>query len=126
MRGWEKIEGLIEKMRKELEIEKRKEEMRQAFIEQYGIEPENLTIDKAFAQFRDSELPEHIRHKIYDLLNDLGIYYDYFEISLIAMREDGVDQDWDIVAVYDIHMSCRKDNIYYQVSIKPIEEKEDC
>ena len=45
MRGWEKIEGLIEKMRKELEIEKRKEEMRQAFIEQYGIEPDNLTID---------------------------------------------------------------------------------
>ena len=126
MVGWEKVEGLVERLRKELEIEKRKEEMRQAFIEQYGIEPDNLTIDKAYSTYRDSELPEHIRGKVEELLNDLGIYYDYFEITLIAMKEDGVDQDWDIVAIYNIHMSCRKDNIYYQVSIKPIEEKEDC
>jgi len=126
MEGWKKVEGLVERLRKELEIEKRKEEMKRAFEQMYGIEPKNLTIDKAYSTYRDNELPEHIKGKIEELLNDLGIYYDYFEISLIAMREDGIDQYWDIVAVYDIHMSCRKDNIYYQVSIKPIEEKEDC
>jgi len=123
---WEKISDLLDLARKELEIQKRKEELKQKFKEVFGIEPQKVTVEKAFAEFRDDELPEGIRLKIYDLLNDLGYEYDYFKLyAQIYKTVWSEEHDWRVfTGNRAVTVEKRENKLCYQLEIYPIENND--
>ena len=125
--GWEKVSSLVELAEKELEIQKKKEELRQRFKEAFGIEPKKLSTEKALAEFRDDELPKDLRAKIRDLLSDLDHEYDHFTLDMQVYRTfDDEEYDWKVTASSLISIEKRENKLCYLVEIFPLDYDEDC
>jgi len=125
--SWERIESLIERLEKELEVERKKEEMITAFVKEFGIEPQKTTVEKAFSVFRDKELPERVRHIIYDLLNNLNIEYDYFELHIQVYRTIAdTEPEWKASKSTIITLEKIQNKLHYIIEIFPCFEDEDC
>ena len=118
---WERIEELLDLVVKQLEIDRRKEELKRAFVEEFGIEPQKVSVDMAYSEFSDRTLPDNIRTKIHDLLYDLGIAYDYFMLFVRVRHITSSEQhDWKVERQYgSITLTKRENSKEYELEILP-------
>lgn len=124
---WGKIENLVELAKQQLEIEKKKDELRSKFIEAFGIEPRKVTTEVALVEYNDSEIPKDIRTKIYSLLNDLGCDFDFFKIHMAVYRTIyDENHDWKARYSIDITVEKREDKLCYLFEICPCTHEYDC
>lgn len=125
--GWEKVSSLVEFAKRQLEVEKKKEELRQKFKEAFGIEPQKITTEKALSELRDDELPEDLRAKIHDLLNDLDYRYDYFKLSVEVYRLPyDEEHDWRVSTGSIVTLEKRENKLHYLLEIYPLDYDDDC
>jgi len=119
-----KIVELIELIREQFEVERKKKEIEKKFIETFGMIPETVNVNSAELNLKDNELPDEIYNKISSLLNDLGISYDYFDLLLTVYRtEYENDKDWesDIIGT-NVVLTKTENGIKYKLQITPIWE----
>jgi len=125
--GWEKVSSLVELAKRQLEVEKKKEELKQRFKEAFGIEPKKLSTEKALSEHRDDELPEDLKAKIYDLLNDLDYKYNYFALHMQVYRTfDDESYDWKVTASSIVTLEKRENKLCYLLEIYPLNYDDDC
>ena len=115
----EKVFELIRKMREKLEIDRKCEKMRKAFVEEFGIEPQSVTTEEAIATFVDHELPVNVRAEIENLLRDLGEEHDFFQLTLQCYRTPIEDHDWEVDGLC---MAKVANGIRYKIEIYPLLE----
>ena len=119
-----KVVELVDLIREQFEVERKKKEIEEKFIETFGIKPKVVNVSSAEATFRDSELPEEIHNKIRDLLDDLGMAYDCFDLHLTTYRtECEENHEWkaDIVG-HSVVLTKVEDGIKCKLQILAIWE----
>ncbi len=112
-----KVLELLDKIKELKGVEKKKREMREAFVREFGIEPERVTVDKATGVVRDGK-PVEIAE---DILLDLGCYPESVEIELTVRRcyseeEKKLETDWQLVN-YGIGISKYSNGFNYKLLI---------
>ena len=119
-----KVAELIEMISQKFEIERKKKEMEEEFIEVFGLEPKVVNVNSAETILRDNELPSELSNKIRRLLDDLGLTYDCFDLHLEVYRteyENNYDWKADIVGS-SITLVKVKNEIKYKLQILAIWE----
>ena len=113
--------GLLEMAREKLEIDRKREELRKAFINTFGIEPKIVNVERASSRYDSDEVPEIVKRAVYDLLYDLGIEAVGFVIELQVFRTIFDDEhDWKVSkCCNDITITKRKNGLCYDVTISP-------
>jgi len=118
---WHTIVDLILKEREKLEIDKIKEKLREAFIEEFGIEPKTITATEATRLF--SKIPTSVLDVLEQFYKDLGVNFDKVIVDVRCSRTLREDHDWKVTTLLSGTIVARKckDGIQYSITICPEE-----
>jgi len=118
---WHTIVDLILKEREKLEIDKIKEKLRKAFIEEFGTEPETITATEAIRLF--SKIPTSVLDVLEQFYKDLGVDFDKVIVDVRCSRTLREDHDWKVTTLLSGTIVARKckNGIQYSITICPEE-----
>ena len=116
---WHTIVDLILKEREKLEIDKVKEKLREAFIEEFGIEPETVTTTEAIRLFEGIPIP--VLDILEQFYKDLGIDFNKVVVDVRCSRTPKRNHDWKVTTLLSGTIVARKckDGIQYSITICP-------
>jgi len=118
---WHTIVDLILKEREKLEIDKIKEKLRIAFIEEFGIEPKTVTTTEATRLF--SKIPTSVLDVLLQFYKDLGMNPNKVIVDVRCSRTLKRNHDWKVTTYLSGTITAEKckDGIQYSIMIHPDE-----
>ena len=117
----EKVVELLKKFRELKKIEQKTREVREAFIRVFGVEPDEVTINRAKAIIADGETAELAEQT----LRELGFNPRYVDVELYCSRTSEKDSDWKLNE-YGIGVHKYENGFHFMLRIRFEERDDDC